>query len=209
MNGLYVITDRRRGHVEVAQAALEGGARIIQLRDKHASTWQLVAWAEKIRRLCERHRALFLVNDRVDVSMASGAWGVHLGTEDMPLPHARRLMGSEAIIGASVANLIEAKAAVAGGASYVAVGSIYETSSKDDAGEPVGVGVLAEIAAEVKVPVVAIGGITAERLAEIRQAGAACAAVMSAVSQADDMVEATRRLVSAWAEAGALLRSPR
>ena len=73
MQGIYVITTRERGHVEMAEAALKGGSRAIQLRDKHASTWQLVAWAEKIRRLCEQYRALFLVNDRLDVAMAAGA----------------------------------------------------------------------------------------------------------------------------------------
>lgn len=198
MEGIYVITDRRRGHVEVAQAALEGGARTIQLRDAEASTWQLVAWAEKIRRLCEQYRALFIVNDRLDVALAAGAWGVHLGTEDMPIPAARRILGREAVIGASVANVFEARTAQAAGASYVAVGSIYETLSKPDAGAAIGPDTLREVAEAVTIPVVAIGGVSCERLAECRAAGASAVAVISAVSGAEDMVAATQRLVEEW-----------
>lgn len=201
MDGIYVITNRHRGHVEMAKAALEGGARAIQLRDKHASTWQLVAWAEKIRRLCERYRAPFLVNDRLDVAMASGAWGVHLGTEDMPIHHARRLLGREAIIGASVADVHEAQAAQAAGASYVAVGSIYATESKSDAGVPIGPDVLKDIRTAVSIPLVAIGGICLENLAECRQNGAHSVAVISAISGEEDMVAATRRLVERWESA--------
>jgi len=198
MEGIYVITDRTRGHVEVAQAALEGGARAIQLRDPEASTWQLVAWAEKIRRLCDQYRALFIVNDRLDVALAAGAWGVHLGTDDMPIPHARRILGREAVIGASVANVFEARTAQAAGASYVAVGSIYETLSKDDAGAAIGPDVLREVAEAVTIPVVAIGGVSCDRIGQCRANGASAVAVISAVSKADDMVEATRRLVEEW-----------
>lgn len=198
MHGIYVITARDRGHVEMAQAALEGGARVIQLRDKGASTWQMVAWAEKIRRLCEQYRALFIVNDRLDVAMASGAWGVHLGIDDMPVPHARRILGAEAVIGASVSNVIEARAAETAGASYAAVGSIYPTGSKDDAGDAIGPEALTRIARAVSIPVVAIGGISADRIAECRAAGADSVAVISAISGADDMVAATRNLVRRW-----------
>lgn len=202
MRGVYVITDRKRGHVQIAEAALEGGARAIQLRDKHAGTWQLVAWAEKIRRLCEEYRALFIVNDRLDAAMASGAWGVHLGPDDMPIPHARRIMGTEAIIGASVADAIEAKGAAAAGASYVAIGSIFSTTSKADAGDPVGVDAIRAVCDEVTLPVVAIGGIKLENVAECRKAGASAVAVVSAISAAKDMVAATRAFVEEWSAAG-------
>jgi len=202
MRGVYVITDRKRGHVQMAEAALEGGARAVQLRDKHAGTWQLVAWAEKIRRLCEEYRALFIVNDRLDVAMASGAWGVHLGPDDMPIPHARRIMGTEAIIGASVADVIEAKGAAAAGASYVAIGSIFSTTSKADAGDPVGVDAIRAVCDEVTLPVVAIGGIKLENVADCRKAGASAVAVVSAISAAEDMVSATRAFVEKWSAAG-------
>ncbi|HEY3415228.1 MAG TPA: thiamine phosphate synthase [Armatimonadota bacterium] len=203
MDGIYVITERKRGHIEVAQAALEGGARTIQLRDKTANTWQMVAWAEKIRRLCDQYRALFIVNDRLDVAMAAGAWGVHLGSEDMPIPHARRILGREAVIGASVANVFEATAAQAAGASYVTIGAIYSTQTKPDAGAPVGPHSIAEVKAAVTIPVVAIGGIHIEQVAECRAQGADAAAVVSAVTASPDMVEATRALVAAWEAAKA------
>ena len=203
MDGIYVITERKRGHIEVAQAALEGGARTIQLRDKTASTWQLVAWAEKIRRLCDQYRALFIINDRLDVAMAAGAWGVHLGSDDMPIPHARRVLGREAVIGASVANVFEATAAQAAGASYVTIGSIYDTYTKPDAGSPIGLHTIAEVKASVSIPVIAIGGIHLAQVAECRAQGADAVAVVSAVTEAPDMVEATRALVAAWEAAKA------
>jgi thiamine-phosphate pyrophosphorylase len=161
----------------------------------------MVAWAEKIRRLCEQYRALFIINDRLDVAMAAGAWGVHVGTEDMPIPHARRILGREAVIGASVANVFEARAAQAAGASYVAVGSIFSTDTKKDAGEPIGVGVLRDVVQAVTIPVVAIGGISCDRIAECRAAGASSVAIVSAVSEVDDMVAATRKLVDEWEQA--------
>lgn len=198
MDGIYVITERKRGHIEVAQAALEGGARTIQLRDKTASTWQMVAWAEKIRRLCDQYRALFIINDRLDVAMAAGAWGVHLGTEDMPVPHARRILGREAVIGASVANVFEATAAQAAGASYVTIGAIYDTHTKPDAGAPIGPHTIEEVKAAVSIPVIAIGGIHIEQVAECRRLGADAVAVVSAVTEAEDMVQATKDLVNAW-----------
>lgn len=201
MQGIYVITVRERGHVEMAQAALEGGARAIQLRDKHASTWQMVAWAEKIRRLCEQYRALFIINDRLDVAMAAGAWGVHLGSDDMPVPHARRILGREAVIGASVSNVFEARAAQAAGASYVAVGSIFASNTKSDAGEPIGLETLRDVARAVTIPVVAIGGVSCDRIAACRIAGADSVALISAVSGEEDMVEATRALVRQWESA--------
>jgi thiamine-phosphate pyrophosphorylase len=198
MDGIYVITERKRGHIEVAQAALDGGARTIQLRDKTASTWQMVAWAEKIRRLCDQYRALFIINDRLDVAMAAGAWGVHLGTDDMPVPHARRILGREAVIGASVANVFEATAAQAAGASYVTIGAIYDTQTKPDAGAPIGPHSIVEVKAAVSIPVIAIGGIHLKQVAECRKLGADAVAVVSAVTEAPDMIQATKDLVQAW-----------
>jgi thiamine-phosphate pyrophosphorylase len=192
MDGIYVITERKRGHIEVAQAALDGGARTIQLRDKTASTWQMVAWAEKIRRLCDQYRALFIINDRLDVAMAAGAWGVHLGT------HARRILGREAVIGASVANVFEATAAQAAGASYVTIGAIYDTQTKPDAGAPIGPHSIVEVKAAVSIPVIAIGGIHLKQVAECRKLGADAVAVVSAVTEAPDMIQATKDLVQAW-----------
>lgn len=197
---LCVITSRvparGRDHQDVARAALEGGAPMIQLRDKDMSTAELVEVARELRALTRAHGAAFIVNDRVDVALAAGADGVHLGIDDLPLSAARRLMGAGAVVGASAANAEEARAAQAAGASYVSVGAIYATASKSDAGAPIGLGPLGEIKRAVAVPVLAIGGITCENVEAVIRAGADGAAVISAVAEAEDMVQATRTLLA-------------
>jgi thiamine-phosphate diphosphorylase len=195
-----------RNHIAVARAALEGGAPAVQLRDKEMTTAELVRVAAKMRRLTSEHRAAFIVNDRVDVALAVGADGVHLGPDDMPVETARRLMGPGAVIGASVASVEEARAAEVAGASYVSAGAIYATPSKADAGAPIGVGPIAEIKAAVSLPVLAIGGITCENVGEVVRAGADGVAVISAVSEAGDMVQATRALLARIRQAQAQRR---
>ncbi|MFN3421266.1 MAG: thiamine phosphate synthase, partial [Armatimonadota bacterium] len=121
--GVYVVTDRfvnpKRSHLDIARSAVEGGAFILQLRDKEATTRQLLEWAREIRDLTRRTGTLFIVNDRVDIVLAADADGVHVGDDDMPVPIARRLLGAGKIIGRSVANEEEALQAVAEGADYV------------------------------------------------------------------------------------------
>ena len=197
---LCVITRRvekpGRDHQQVARGALEGGAPMIQLRDKEMATADLVAVAQQIRRLTSDHGATFIVNDRVEVALAVGADGVHLGPEDISVAAARRLLGSEAIIGASVADVSEAQAAQAAGASYVSVGAIYATPSKADSGEPIGLAPVGGIKRAVGLPVLAIGGITCENVEAVIRAGADGVAVISAVAEAEDMVGATQALVA-------------
>jgi len=129
--GLYVITDRfvnpHRSHIDLARAAVEGGASVVQLRDKTATTRQLLEWAQTIRQLTWRTATLFLVNDRVDIALAVDADGVHVGDDDLPVPVARRLLGAGKIIGRSVANEQEALQALAEGADYVSIGSVFRT----------------------------------------------------------------------------------
>ncbi len=196
---LCIITTRNpprgRGHADVARAALEGGAPMIQLRDKEMTTAELLPVAEEIRGLAREHGALFIVNDRVDIALAVGADGVHLGPDDMPVAAASRLMGPRAAIGASVADVAEARAAEAAGASYVSVGAIYATPTKADAGAPIGLSPIAEVRDAVNVPVLAIGGITCQNVEEVIRAGADGAAVVSAVAGAEDMVSAARELM--------------
>ena len=202
MYGLYVITERwqGRGHADVVRAALAGGARAIQLRDKETCVRELVGTALELRRLCAEAGATFIVNDRLDVALAAQADGVHLGPEDMRVASARQaLRGMERqrfLIGASVSTVEEARQAVAEGADYLGVGSIFATETKPDAGEAVGPQRLAEIRHAVSLPLVAVGGITADNAAEAIRAGAGGVAVISAVSRADDMEAAVRRLVA-------------
>ncbi|MCS3919212.1 thiamine phosphate synthase [Fervidibacter sacchari] len=202
--GVYVVTDRfinpSRSHVDIAKAAVAGGACAVQLRDKEATTRQLLEWARAIRDITLRTDTLFIVNDRVDIALAADADGVHLGDDDMPVPVARRLLGAGKIIGRSVANEDEALKAVTEGADYVSIGSVFATSTKPDAGEPVGVEMVRRVRQVLPpdYPLVAIGGITLQNAAAVFEAGADAVAVVSAVVCADDPVEAVKQLKQLW-----------
>jgi thiamine-phosphate pyrophosphorylase len=198
VRGLYVITDDTlvpgRGHVEIARAALEGGARLVQLRDKRRDAGELLPVARETAALCRAAGALFIVNDRIDLAAAAGADGVHLGQTDLPAAEARRLLGPGTVIGVSVENEEQARAAEAGGADYLGVGAIYGSGSKSDAGPAVGVEHLRRLRAASLLPIVAIGGITRERIPEVVAAGADAVAVIGAVAGAPDPVLAVEEL---------------
>ncbi len=204
--GVYVITDRfvnpNRSHLDIAKAAVAGGAFVLQLRDKEATTRQLLEWARAIRDLTVRTETLFIVNDRVDIALAADADGVHVGDDDMPVPIARRLLGAGKIIGRSVANEEEALKAVAEGADYVSIGSIFPTSTKPDAGEPIGVEAIRSVRQVLPpdYPLVAIGGINLQNAAAVFEAGADAVAVVSAVACAEDPVAVIRQLQQLWAK---------
>lgn len=206
LRGLYVLTDYdlrpERSAEMTTQAALAGGANILQLRDKYLSTPEVIALAKHLSLITRDANALFIVNDRVDVAIASSADGVHLGPDDMMPGDARHLMGPDILVGVSVATVKEAKAAVRY-ASYFGVGAIFGSKTKLDAGAPIGVGRIREIkAAFPDIPIVAIGGINAENIAEVAAAGADAAAVVSAVVGAPDMEAATRELVARFETGG-------
>jgi len=188
ISGLYVIVDPaacRRPAIEVARLALEGGARVLQWRDKRREKGAQLADARAIAALCRRHGATFIVNDHADLALASGADGIHLGQGDLPVAAVRPIVGDAFTIGVSTNTIEEARSAEAAGAGYVAVGSIFATSSKDLT-RPASLERLREVRAAVSVPVVAIGGITAANIAAVIGAGADAAAVISAVCAADD-----------------------
>lgn len=202
--GVYVITDRfinpKRSHLDIARAAVEGGTFVLQLRDKEATTRQLLEWAREIRDLTRRTETLFIVNDRVDIALAADADGIHVGDDDMPVPIARRLLGAGKIIGRSVANEKEALQAVAEGADYVSIGSIFTTSTKSDAGEPVGVEMVKRVRQVLPpdYPLVAIGGINLQNAAAVFEAGADAVAVVSAIACADDPITVIRQFQKFW-----------
>lgn len=202
---LYVITDlalsRGRSHAEVARAALEGGADAIQIRDKSSTAYNLSCVAAEIQPIARKFGAALLVNDRVDVALLSGADGAHVGQDDLPAREARRLLPRPRLIGVSVSTREEARRAQKEGADYLGAGPVFATSTKPDAGEPLGLERLAEIAASVTVPVVAIGGITIENVARVFEAGARGAAVVSAVVSAEDVAAAARALKRIIAQA--------
>jgi len=207
MYGLYVITERWQGrsHADITRAALAGGAKTIQLRDKELCVRELLATADQLREICTQAGAMFIVNDRLDVALAANADGVHLGPDDLPVASARRtLQGCEPrrfIVGASVANVEETQRAVANGADYLSVGCIFASATKPDAGDAIGLERIAEIRHVVSLPILGIGGITADTVAQVIAAGADGAAVISAVTRADDMEAAARRLAAIIEEA--------
>ncbi|HEY3367946.1 MAG TPA: hydroxyethylthiazole kinase [Symbiobacteriaceae bacterium] len=181
----------------VVQAALTGGAGTIQFREKHLPLPAQVEAAKAVQALCREAGALFLVNDRVDLALAIGADGVHVGQDDLPVAVARRLMGPQAIIGASCETGALARIAAQEGADYVGTGPVYATPSKADAGEPTGTGPITEVAAATALPVVGIGGIGLENAASVIKAGACGVSVISAVVNAADPGAATRALLAA------------
>lgn len=195
---LYVVTDKPlaggRSHAEQARAAILGGATVIQYREKVGNTRQLIEEASAVREVCRELGATFIVNDRLDVALAVGADGVHVGQEDMPAIIARRLIGPHLLLGVTVGNLAQALQAEADDADYLGTDAIFVTGSKPDAGPPIGVDALAKICRATLLPVVGIGGINASNVAQVIQAGAAGAAVISAVVSAPDMSAAARRL---------------
>lgn len=198
---LYVITDRSlaRGRDEVAivRAALRGGATAIQLRGKGQDARPLCELGRALLLETRTHGALLLVNDRLDVALAIGADGVHLGQDDLPCADARRIAGPGLIIGVSAESAELARKAERDGADYLGVGSVYATSSKADAGAPIGTEGLARVAESTPLPVVAIGGIGIANAAPCIDAGAQGVAVISAVIGTEDPEAAARALAAA------------
>jgi thiamine-phosphate diphosphorylase len=191
IRGLYVIIDpdacAGRDPVDVARLALDGGASMLQWRDKRREKGDQLPQARALRDLCSRHSALFIVNDHVDLALVAGADGVHLGQHDLPVEAVRPLVPPGFVIGVSTNNVDEAKRAEANGASYIGVGAIFPTSSKEPertrAASPQR---LREVKAAVQLPVVAIGGINASNIDEALAAGADAVAVISAVCAAPE-----------------------
>lgn len=198
---LYAITDRRAlpAGVTLAQAveaALDGGVTCLQLREKTASAGEILALARTLLPLCRARRVPLLINDRVDIALAAGADGVHLGQDDLPLPEARALLGPDRILGATAHTVEEALRAQAEGADYLGVGAMFPTGTKTDT-VPTSADTLKAICAAVSIPVVAIGGVNAENLPTLAGTGIAGAAVVSAIFSQSDLTAAARTLRTA------------
>lgn len=194
IRGYYFITDAglsRAGTEHDVRAAVNAKVTVFQYRDKGIPTRKACEEAGRLKALCGD--ALFIVNDRVDLALAVGAGGVHLGQDDMPLTQARRILGRDAVIGLTVHSRDEACAAAAAGADYVAVAPVFATTTKGDAGAPCGTALIGAVKRAVSVPVVAIGGITLENAPGVVAAGADALCAISAVIANDDPCERIRR----------------
>jgi thiamine-phosphate pyrophosphorylase len=195
---LVVITDThiqwRFSHETLAALACEGGADVIQLRDKVLPNDEFARVGERVLAICRAHDAQLIINDRVHVAKTVGAHGVHVGRGDMRVQEARVVVGSLAVIGTSAGNADEAQQAHRAGADYVGVGHVFATSSKQKTGAPIGLETLADACRNTSRPVIAVGGITVENAADVMRAGAHGIAVISAVCVAKDPRAATARL---------------
>jgi thiamine-phosphate pyrophosphorylase len=199
MAGLYVILDRQflvgRDELDITKQIIDGGARVIQLRDKQSKKGELLLVAQKLRELCSQAGVLFIINDYLDLAMAVDADGLHIGQEDLPLPVVRRELPIDKIVGCSVTTLSQATKAQDEGADYIAVGSIFPTTTKKEA-IVVGVDMLKELKRTASIPLVAIGGINQNNVGEVVAAGAAAVAVISAVLGEKDVRGAVQKLVA-------------
>jgi thiamine-phosphate pyrophosphorylase len=198
---LYLVTDRglARGRptLEIVRAAVRGGVTCVQLREKTCSTREFIAEALKVKAFLESSGVPLIINDRVDVALAVGADGVHLGQSDMPLSTARSLVGDAMVIGISVESIADAVEAQAGGADYLGVSPVFATPTKTDTAAPLGLAGLTAIRAAVQLPLVAIGGLNDRNAAETIRSGADGIAVVSAIVAAQDPEQAARNLKTA------------
>lgn len=195
---LYLVTDRGlslgRSTVDIVRAALAGGVTCVQLREKHCATREFVVEARAVRELLAGTGVPLIINDRIDVALAVGADGVHLGQTDMLIADARRLTGPDMLIGISAECVEDALRAEAEGADYVGISPVFATPTKTDTAPALGLEGVAAIRAAVSLPLVGIGGIGPDNAAEVIRAGCDGIAVVSAIVSAPDPKEAASRL---------------
>ena len=197
---IYLVTDdgclQGRELLDCVREALEGGVTLVQYRAKTASSAEMYAEALQLKALCDSFKVPLIINDRLDIAMAVGAAGVHLGQDDLPCAAARKLLGEDYIIGVSAHNPAEAKAALQSGADYLGCGAVFGTATKADV-QKLGTDGLAAICKAKGLPVVGIGGVTADNYREVRAAGADGAAIVSGILAQPDIratVEAIARV---------------
>jgi len=199
---IYLVTDRGilkgRNLVKATEAAIKGGASVVQLREKDCSTLEFFNVALEVKEVTTRYNVPLIINDRLDIALAVEADGLHIGQGDLPLKLARKLLGNGKILGYSVSNTEEARFGEDNGADYLGAGPIFPTDSKLDAVAPIGIEGLEAIVRSVKIPVVGIGGISINNAKKVHQAGAAGASVISAILGAEEIEAAAKNLLNHW-----------
>ena len=195
---IYLVTDdgclQGRALIDCVREALEGGVTLVQYRAKTASSAEMYAEALQLKALCDSFKVSLIINDRLDIAMAVGAAGVHLGQDDLPCAAARRILGEDYLIGVSAHNPAEAKAALQSGADYLGCGAVFGTATKADV-KKLGTDGLAAICKAKGLPVIGIGGVTADNYREVRAAGADGAAIVSGILAQPD-IRATVRAIA-------------
>lgn len=195
---IYLVTDdgclQGRALIDCVCEALDGGVTLVQYRAKTASSAEMYAEALQLKALCDSFNVPLIINDRLDIAMAVGAAGVHLGQDDLPCAAARKILGEDYIIGVSAHNPAEAKAALQSGADYLGCGAVFGTTTKADV-KKLGTEGLTAICREKGLPVVGIGGVTADNYREVRAAGADGAAIVSGILAQPD-ISATVRAIA-------------
>lgn len=194
---IYLVTDdgclQGRTLIDCVREALEGGVTLVQYRAKTASSAEMYAEALQLKALCDSFNVPLIINDRLDIAMAVGAAGVHLGQDDLPCAAARKLLGEDYIIGVSAHNPAEAKTALQSGADYLGCGAVFGTATKADV-KKLGTDGLAAICKAKGLPVVGIGGVTADNYREVRAAGADGAAIVSGILAQPDICATVRAI---------------
>lgn len=194
---LYLVTDSAMacGRLEeIVQTALVAGVTMVQLREKTASFDEFCLRARKIKRICDKFNVPLIINDNIDVCLAVGASGVHLGGSDCDIATARKLLGKDKIIGGSARDIQTALKAQSEGADYLGVGAVFGTTTKRDA-KTISVDILKSICQSVDIPVVAIGGINEDNICNLKDTGLAGVAVVSCILKSDNVQNTTKNLL--------------
>jgi thiamine-phosphate pyrophosphorylase len=192
-----LITDRKvcgKKLTDIIEQAIDGGVGTVQLREKDLSTGDLYSLAKEIREITERKGANLIINDRVDIAIAVDADGVHLGWQSLEIDTVRRMIGQDKIIGFSAHSLEEAKRAENSGADYISISPIFDTVNKDYFIEPLGVGEIGKIKAQINIPVIALGGINENNVSKVLKSGADGIAMISAILLSDSPGQAVKRI---------------
>lgn len=197
--GLYFITDSKltkRTVIDDVKAAVKGGVKIIQYREKEAPAKQIIEYAQKINQICKKNHVLFLVNDRIDVALAIGADGIHIGKEDVPYQYARKLLGKGKLIGMSAHSVKDALQNQQLGADYTSIGPIYLTTTKKDAKLSIGLSPISQLKTKLRIPFVAIGGINESNIDGVLEAGARNIAIISGIATKTNVESSVKMFVN-------------
>lgn len=194
--GIYLILDRKlagnRSYEDIIKRTSKFGVTVVQLREKNIETSEFIKIAKELSELCKKLNITFIINDRVDVVLVSGADGVHLGQDDMNVEDARNILGKDKIIGISAGTEEELEKINHQDFDYIGVGPVFGTQTKNDAGKAIGVDFVKYVQENTKKPVIPIGGIDSDNVKQLKEIGIECVAVISSILKRDDLEEATR-----------------